>query len=610
MGERWGMLQPLAHDYPASVVQSSDKFKSQREMGTKRENSCDTSVQTSTIRHRVRTRHRPHEPIDSCFLNTTSHPYSKPMITFVTFTRLRCVLLGSAIMLISGSLVAAESSPTATINTGQLSGTHDANTGLNEFKGIPYAAPPVGSLRWKPPQPVATWTGVRRADHFGPRCMQKPKFSDMVFRSDGMSEDCLYLNVWTPAHRQGEKLPVLVYFYGGGFVGGDGSESRYDGASLAQRGIVTVTVNYRLDVFGFLALPALAAESPHHAAGNYGLLDQNAALRWVQRNIAMFGGDPQQVTIGGESAGSMSVSAQMASPLSKGLMQRAIAESGAVLGNLKPKPRALSEREGEAYMKCVGAHSLDQLRTMSANELLNACGEKDEPDFTVNIDGYFLPRSPEAIYQAGEQAHVPLLVGSNSQEGSYANLLDNKAPTPANYRAAVEKLYGKHAAEALKLYPGRNEAEVKASGTALAGDRFIAASTWRLMDLHHHTGKAPVYYYYFTKARPAKRDGSAGPDEGAVHSGEIEYALGNLPGNHVFAWTAADHDVSTVMEGYWANFIKTGDPNGTGLPPWPAVARKDDGLLRQVIGEHTHTEVDHDAARYEFLQRADPDAHL
>ncbi|MEW9623526.1 carboxylesterase/lipase family protein [Rhodanobacter sp. S2-g] len=496
------------------------------------------------------------------------------------------------------------------VDSGALSGIHDAGTGLDEFKGIPYAAPPVGALRWKPPQPVAAWSGLRAAGHFGPRCMQRPLFSDMVFRSAGMSEDCLYLNVWTPAHAHGGMLPVLVYFYGGGFAGGDGSELRYDGASLAQRGIVTVTVNYRLDVFGFLALPALAAESPQHAAGNYGLLDQVAALRWVHDNIAAFGGDPRQVTIGGESAGSMSVSALMASPLSKGLMQRAIGESGAVLGNLKPPPLDLSERQGEAFMQHVGAHSLAKLRAMPAAALLKASGDQGVAEFGPTTDGYFLPRSPEAIYAAGAQAHIPLLVGSNSQEGYYANLLARQAPTPANYRAAVQRQFGKQADEALKLYPGRDEAGVKASGTALAGDQFIAFATWRWMDWQRRTGDAPVYYYHFEQPRPAKRDGSAGPDPGAVHSGEIEYALGNLAGNRVYAWTATDQRVSAVTEGYWANFIKTGDPNGLGLPHWPAVAAKDGGLLRQAIGADTHSFVDRNAARYEFLQRFEPDAHL
>lgn len=530
------------------------------------------------------------------------------MFTAFMFPRRLC--LGLGIALASCSALAATPAPVANVATGRLSGSRDAKAGLNVFKGVPYAAAPVGPLRWKPPQPPASWKGVRKADRFGPRCMQRPVFSDMVFRSDGMSEDCLYLNVWTPAESTNRKLPVLVYFYGGGFIAGDGSEPRYDGASLAQRGIVTVTVNYRLDVFGFLASPALAAESPEHAAGNYGLLDQHAALEWVRSNIAALGGDPDQVTIGGESAGSMSVSAQMASPLSKGLMRRAIGESGATLGNLRPRPLAQTLHEGEVFQQRVGAPSLEQLRAMSAQALLDAAGEKDVPEFGPTVDGYFFDRSPEAIYAAGEQAHVPLLLGTNSQEGSYASLFDKQTPTPANYRAAMQKRFGEHATEALKLYPGGTDAEVEVSGTALAGDQFIAWSTWEWMRLHRLTGQAPVYYYYFTQARPAKRDGSTGPDAGAVHSGEIEYALGNLSGNPTYAWTPADRHVSQLMQDYWAHFIKTGDPNGPGLPHWPAAASRDGGLLRQVIGTDTRTRVDRDAARYEFLRRVEADEHL
>jgi para-nitrobenzyl esterase len=540
------------------------------------------------------------------------HTANTVIVMPIAIARSRCALLALTATLASAPALADSPAPTANIDTGHLSGTHDAQTGLNEFKGIPYAAPPIGPLRWKPPQPATAWTGVRKADHFGPRCMQRPLFSDMVFRSDGMSEDCLYLNVWTPAHSAKEKLPVLVYFYGGGFIGGDGSEPRYDGASLAQRGIVTVTVNYRLDIFGFLALPALADESPEHATGNYGLLDQNAALRWVQRNIAAFGGDPGQVTIGGESAGSMSVSAQMASPLSKGLMQRAIGESGAVLGNLKPAPLALAEHDGEKFAHRAGAHSLQQLRAMDANALLKVVDKEGLHASRLTIDGYFLTQSPEDIYQAGKQAHIPLLVGSNSEEAKYTDVIGDKDPTPANYRAAMEKRLGEHASEALQLYPGQTEDQVKASATAFASDHFIAFATWRWMNLQRQTGQAPVYYYYFDQARPAKRDGSAGPDDGAVHSGEIEYALGNLSSNHVYAWTAADYRVSSVMEGYWERFIKTGNPNAAGLrlPNWPAAASKDGGLLRQVIGVNTHTVVDQNAARYEFLQDIEANAHL
>ncbi len=482
---------------------------------------------------------------------------------------------------------------------------HEHGVALREFKGIPYAAPPVGPLRWRAPQPAAHWRGVRTTQHFGPRCMQRAVFSDMVFRSDGMSENCLYLNVWTPAHAAGARLPVLVYFYGGGFIAGDGSEPRYDGASLAAKGIVTVTVNYRLGVFGFLALPALAAESPRHAAGNYGLLDQNAALRWVHANIAQFGGNPARVTIGGESAGSISVSAQMASPLSRHLLAGAIGESGALIAPIAPAPLKTAEKHGKAFMRQVHAASLAALRNMPAKTLLEAAGRKQAPSFGPDVDGHFLTEPPVTTYRHGKQAHVPLLVGSNSQEGFYTAILKQRSPTPAHYRAALQRMFGKGASRALKLYPGRDTAQVKRSATALAGDMFIAHSTWRWMDLQHRTGEAPVYYYYFTKARPAMRHPKPGhtPAPGAVHSGEIEYALGNLSGNPVYAWTPADREVSRVMQGYFAHFIKTGNPNGGHLPHWAPVRSSRGGLLRQTIGTHTRTQVDRQAARQRFLTR-------
>lgn len=499
------------------------------------------------------------------------------------------------------------SAPRVALPQGILVGraVRGSGTPLRVFLGIPYAAPPVGSLRWRPPQPVAAWTGARKADHFGPRCMQPPIFSDMVFRSDGMSEDCLYLNVWTPARSARAGLPVLVYFYGGGFVAGDGSENRYDGASLARKGIVTVTVNYRLNVFGFLALPALADASPRHATGNYGLLDQQAALRWVHANIARFGGDPRQVTIGGESAGSISVSAQMAAAGSRGLFARAIGESGALIAPNAALSLQKAEAHGEKFVRQVGVRSLAALRALPARDLLRAATQRGAPAFGPDIDGRFLTEQPLRTYQHGGQAHVPLLVGSNSQEGYYPSLLKGAAPTPRNYRAALERLFGDQAGRALALYPGRNEIQVKRSATALMGDMFIAHSTWRWMDLQHRTGKAPVYFYFFTKARPARRHPPTGstPDPGAVHSSEIEYALGNLSSNRVYAWTAADYKVSRIMEGYFAHFIKSGDPNGPGLPHWPAVRASGSGLLRQTIGFRTRTQVDRRAARQHFLDR-------
>ena len=474
---------------------------------------------------------------------------------------------------------------------------------LDEFQGIPYAAPPVGALRWRPPQPVMAWGDVRQAKHFGPRCMQLPLFGDMVFRSRGVSEDCLYLNVWKPAHVSA-KLPVLVYFYGGGFVAGDGSERRYDGASLARQGIVTVTLNYRLGVFGFFALPALADESPQHAAGNYGLLDQVAALRWVRANIARFGGDPAQVTIAGESAGSIAVSALMTSPLSRDLFARAIGESGALIAPIAPVSLANMGKSGEAFARKLGSQSLAALRRLPADTLLQATRDQ-RGDADVDLDGWFLHEPPAVTLARGAQAQVPLLLGSNSQEDFYTAILKEQPPTPANYRAALERLFGAQADQALVLYPGTSEAQVKQSATALAGDLFIAHSTWRWMDLQRQHSSAPVYFYYFAQPRPAKRHPVPGeqPDSGAVHSGEIEYALGNLAGNPVYAWTAADQRTSATMEGYFAQFIKTGNPNGAGLPHWPAVHESDGGILRQVIGAHTFTEVDHGAARQAFLRQ-------
>jgi para-nitrobenzyl esterase len=510
-----------------------------------------------------------------------------------------------ALMVLLG-VDAHAAAPSVTLAAGALSGKHASVDGvaLREFHGIPYAAPPVGALRWKPPQPVVPWSGVRKAQQFGPRCMQRPVFSDMVFRSNGVSEDCLYLNVWTPARTDGQKLPVLVYFYGGGYVAGDASEPRYDGASMAARGIVTVTVNYRLGVFGFLALPSLAAESPHHAAGNYGLLDQNAALHWVRQNIARFGGDPAKITIGGESAGSMSVSALMASPLSRGVIAGAIGESGALIAPLSPLPLSVAQQRGETFMAQVGADSLAALRAMPAEALLQATADKSTPRFAPDIDGYFLTEAPAATFARGAQAAVPLLLGSNSQEGSYVGLLDGKRPTPANYRTALEHLFGAQAPRALALYPGDDEQAVKRSGTALAGDMFIAHSTWRWMDLHRHAADAPVYFYYYDQPRPARRQPVAGEsaDAGAVHSAEIEYALGNLDGNPVYAWTADDRETSRLLQGYFAQFIKHGDPNGEGLPTWPAVAESAGGLLRQTIDAHPHSVVDKGAARQAFLQ--------
>jgi para-nitrobenzyl esterase len=476
------------------------------------------------------------------------------------------------------------------------------SSGVRSFKGMPYAAPPVGDLRWKEPQPAASWAGVRKADHFGPRAMQPPIYSDMVFRSDGMSEDCLYLNVWAPA-AGGKLLPVLVYFYGGGFVAGDGSEPRYDGENMATKGIVALTVNYRLGIFGNFVHPDLTKESPHRSSGNYGLEDQAAALRWVRDNIAAFGGDPHRVTIAGESAGSNSVSAQMASPVSKDLFAGAIGESGSVLGAMPPATLAKAEDNGVAFAKAAGANSLAALRAIPADQLLQAVMKAGNAfRFSFTIDGYFFPKSPQAIFKAGEQAHVPLLAGWNSEEGGYRSVMRDSPLTKTDYEAAVEKLYPGHGDTVLRVYAvGDDSASIKAAATSLASDRSIGFSTWRWSDLQRKTGGHPVYRYFYERPRPATvAGGPAG--NGAVHSAEIEYALGNLGGNKVFAWTPDDYAVSKILQGYFVNFITKGDPNGPGLPEWPA-NMKGKEVWVQHIDVTTRAEPEQHRDRYEFMEK-------
>jgi para-nitrobenzyl esterase len=510
------------------------------------------------------------------------------------------------------------------VASGVLEGTGAQPSGVRIFKGVPFAAPPFGDQRWKAPQPVARWDGVRSAVEFGPRCMQLQMFGDMNFRANGMSEDCLYLNVWTPARSERERLPVLVYFYGGGFQAGDGSEPRYDGESMAAKGIVAVTTNYRLGIFGFYSHPELTRESPHKASGNYALLDQSAALRWVVQNIAAFGGDPKRVTIAGESAGSLSVSAHMASPRSKDLIAGAIGESGSLIATLPPRPLAETEKDGVEFATKIGATSLAALRALPAQRLLDEVGKlpRGTIRFSPNLDGHFLTEAPEATFAAGGQAQVPLLAGWNSEEMNARAVLGPGEPTPEAYVTALRKLYGERADEVLKHYPGTTADEITQSATDLAGDRFIGFGTWRWLDLHATTGKRPTYRYYYSRPRPPMRpemgdavaglaggvvrgpearSGTVPPARGAVHSAEIEYAMGNLATNRVYAWTPEDFRVSTVMQEYFAQFIKTGNPNGSGLPVWPPVKSGGPAPVMRIDIE-SRADLERHRDRYLFLQ--------
>ena len=474
--------------------------------------------------------------------------------------------------------------PKAKVVEGTLQGAWDERTGVRSFKGVPFAAPPVGDLRWREPRPAKPWRGVRLADRFASRPMQLPLFGDMIFRSPGTSEDCLYLNVWAPP--QGKRLPVLVYFYGGGFQAGAADEPRYDGASMAKRGIVAITVNYRLGPFGFLAHPELTRESPHRASGNYGLLDQAAALRWVRKNVAAFGGDPKRITIGGESAGSYSVSAQMASPLSRGLIAGAIGESGAALNAV---PLAEAERNGLAFGKGVGAPTLKDLRAMPAEALLEAA---KATRFGLDVDGYFLAKTPLDVYRAGEQAKVPLLAGWNAAESGAGGALGNEPATPEGFARALARLYPEHLDEARRAYPASTDAEVRKAATDLASDRFIGYGTWKWTEIHAKTGGRPVYRYFYTQPRPG---------EAAGHSAEIEYALGNLDLNPHYAWTDDDRKTSAAMQGYFANFIASGSPNGFAdgheLPDWFALQT---GITMR-LGPNPIGEEETRTSRYRFL---------
>lgn len=509
-----------------------------------------------------------------------------------------------------------------TIQNGIIEGNYDTKSGIQKFFGVPFAKPPIDDLRWKAPQPMNNWEGVKETKSFGPRPMQKDVFGDMNSMSDGVSEDCLYLNVWTPAKRDTKDLPVLVYFYGGGFVAGDGSEPRYNGESMAKQGIVAVTVNYRLNVFGFLAHPELSAETDYKGSGNYGLLDQALAMQWVKDNITAFGGDPDKVTIAGESAGSISVSYQMASPLAKDLIAGAIGESGAgIYPTLAPVSLEEAEKKGLEFQKQAGVTSLEALRRLPSRDIYEIYNESGNFGYPIVIDGYFLPKTLPEIFGAGEQAQVPLLVGWNSAEMSAGAFMQGKAYTRENFITNVKEAYPQDYEEVLKLYPHSSDKEVEHAATDLASDRFIVYSTWKWFDLHRKHSNQPVYRYLYSKHRPplvdkslisglaggtVKNDGNQKMPEaiGAPHAAEIEYAMGNLHLVKEYAWTADDHKTSETMLRYFANFIKTGDPNGSDLPSWPKAESQNAHPPVMIIDTESKTEKAMNDARFQFLDRS------
>lgn len=455
---------------------------------------------------------------------------------------------------------------------GALRGLITSNGTVRVFKGIPYAQPPVGALRWKAPQPVEPWHGVRDAFEFGSRAMQGRIFDDMVFRDGNPSEDCLYLNVWAPEPLPSRKLPVMFWIHGGGFVAGASSEPRQDGSRLAQHGVVVVSINYRMGIFGFLAHPELTQESPDHASGNYGIMDMVAGLGWVQKNIAAFGGDPDQVTIFGESAGAAAVNALMVCPQARGLFHRAIAESGTIFarGNRPMPTRVEAEEQAMVFLQqAVGTTALQALRAKSAEELLDATLHEPRPRFGVVIDGSVITADARSIFGTGRQARVPLLAGWNRDEDGFRALFGDAEPTLANYAAQAQLRFKERAPRFLELYPAADDRSAKRTAQDFATDDRVGYATWKWLELHRSTGDAPVYRYFFRQTLPPAANAAPSAEPAAPHAGEIEYVFQKLDAKPLL-WREDDRAVSDMMAAYWTNFAKTGNPNGPGVPEWPA----------------------------------------
>ncbi len=472
---------------------------------------------------------------------------------------------------------------------------------VKAFLGLPYAAPPVGELRWKAPQPPVKWKGTRDASKFGAHCAQGHVFDDMIFQDSANSEDCLFLNVYTPADAKAKsKLPVMFWIHGGGYSGGSASEPRHNGDFLPLKGVVLVTINYRLGVFGFLATADLAKEA-NGAAGNYGLLDMVSALQWVKTNIKNFGGDPENVTIFGESAGSFAVSTLMASPAARGLFQKAIGESGAAFGDTVPtNALEVREKQDTDWVASVGVTTLAELRALPTDKVLNAAKSK-RGGFWPVVDGILLTEPVPDTYAAGKQAHVPLLAGWNRDEGSF---LAMRPITAEQFKGMIGGLYKERAAEFFKLYPAETDAQALRSAIDYGSDNFIAFSTWKWIEAHRKTGDSPIYRYHLELAAPPSK---YHPGSFAFHSDDIEYIFGTLDTRPGAVWRPEDWKLSEQMMSYWTNFARSGDPNGPGLPMWPKYDANDSLIhLDSTITSGPDTL----RPRYEFLLKGMPAMHF
>jgi len=488
----------------------------------------------------------------------------------------RAVLACAAGLLIASSAGAQAPKPVHT-QFGLVQGATDSGVAI--YKGIPFAAPPVGDLRWHAPEPLAPWKSVKETTKFAPGCMQTPiVMPELGIEAIPVSEDCLYLNVWTPANSPKDRLPVMVWIYGGGFTGGATSLAQYDGINLAKKGVVFVSIAYRLGLFGFLAHPELSAEQGGHS-GDYGLLDQIAGLRWVKRNIAAFGGNPDRVTIFGESAGGISVSMLAASPLAKGLFQGAISESGSSFappqhdgeGGESIFTLADAEKSGAALLKHIDVKSIADARKLPPEVLMKAAGPSRAsawPDF----DGYVLPGDQYLLYKAGRYNDTPILIGWNADEGA----LFTRSATQTGYVSSIRSGYGDYADKILAVYPGDSDADALRSSRDMARDTLFGWGTWTWARLQSETGKGKVFVYYFSH-RPPYPNTPQFKDWGASHGSELSYVF------EKFARTMSPGDADRAMaeqvSSYWVDFAKTGDPNGADLPAWPAFTEADQQVM-------------------------------
>ncbi|HEY3390208.1 MAG TPA: carboxylesterase family protein [Prolixibacteraceae bacterium] len=456
-------------------------------------------------------------------------------------------------------------SDTLRIESGLISGMKDTKSEVVSFKGIPFAAPPVGDLRWKAPQSVKSWNGVKICKMFSASAMQATPMpfsmwtAEFIAPAEPLSEDCLYLNVWTAAKSSAEKRPVIVFIHGGAFTSGSGSVPVYDGTAMAQKGVVFVTINYRVGIFGFFSHPELSKESETKTSGNYGLLDQIEALKWVQKNIAAFGGDPGRVTIAGQSAGAFSVNYLVASPLAKGLFQRAIAESGGAVLPTNPFAGTQNlkdaEQHGIEFASSMKVNSLAELRAKTSTELM-AVRAMTSPI----VDGYVIPEPLFLIFSGGKQNDVPVLMGWNANEGNFGGQLLNGE----KFKKQAKENFGEKADEFLKLFPSETDAETEQSQLILSGLQTFGVQAYAWMNLQNKTGKSSVFMYHFERAVPFGKDQKP---FGAFHTGEVPYAYNNLHMSNR-PWEKTDYQLAETMSSYWANFAANGNPNGTNLPKW------------------------------------------